>query len=325
MKKLIFSSIVLFFLIIWTGIAIGEGKSLTSSAARPQSFDTDGSLLVWNDERLGYDGDLDIYIYNLRTGKETKVIGDKGGQFGPRISENKVVWFDYRHKNADVFVKDLKSGKSWPLTQDKGDQLYPDIERDWVVWLNKGNKGGYNVYLYSLRSGKVKKITSFPWVKIDRLRIEGGKVAWSGKSKDNRAFNLFDISTGKSTQLPIEPANSFAFNGRKIVWDQNRTGNLEIYFYDISTKQEWRITRNPAKQSFPDLLGTKIVWFDNRNNQADIFVYDLKNKKEKLIITQTSEKRELRLWGDRVLWLDFPLGTEKLRGSKGIFYTLMSK
>jgi len=73
--------------------------------------DISGEWIVYQDGRNGND---DIYIYNLSSGVETQITNEPSQQSHPRISNNLVVWRDWRNDdgslvNSDIYGYDMSN------------------------------------------------------------------------------------------------------------------------------------------------------------------------------------------------------------------------
>lgn len=98
----------------------GSGSEIPAAKQIPQAVcddeaDVSGYTAVWS-----YGGD--IYAYNVASGIRKDVCKAAGQQWGPRISQNLVVWNDKRNVNAeypenvDVYAYDLTSGQEIAVT-----------------------------------------------------------------------------------------------------------------------------------------------------------------------------------------------------------------
>ena len=105
--------------------------------------------------------------------------------------------------------------------------------------------GNWDIYLYDLKTGTERQITTEPEVQ-SWAAIDGNYIVWTDNRND---------------------------------WDY-----YEIYLYDLKTGTERQITTDPAFQEYPAIDGNNIVWMDLRNGNDDngnwdIYLYDLKGKK----------------------------------------------
>ena len=63
---------------------------------------------MYNDTR---NGNSDIYMYDLSTGKETQITTNQAAQNPPSIYDDKIVWQDKRNEGWDIYMYDLSTGK----------------------------------------------------------------------------------------------------------------------------------------------------------------------------------------------------------------------
>ncbi|MBI3083285.1 MAG: hypothetical protein HYY90_02840 [Candidatus Omnitrophica bacterium] len=190
--------------------------------------------IVWEDDR---NGNRDIYLYDLATGREQPLTTDRAGQHEPAISDDRIVWEDDRNGNGDIYLYDLATGREWPITTHPAMQREPAISDGVVVWRDNRN-GNWDIYscLYDPATGRCPEQA---------------------------------ITTDPSDQL--SPAISVG----RIIWMDNRNVGWHVYLYDLATNMEWQITSHPAERMVPDISGDRIVWQDNRNGNWDIFMSEL--------------------------------------------------
>ncbi|MEM3074576.1 MAG: hypothetical protein QW727_01385 [Candidatus Pacearchaeota archaeon] len=60
--------------------------------------------IVWTDYR---NRNLDIYMYDISTKKETRITTNPSNQSFPSIYGNKIVWIDERNGKADIYMYEL--------------------------------------------------------------------------------------------------------------------------------------------------------------------------------------------------------------------------
>ncbi|MBI4837631.1 MAG: fibronectin type III domain-containing protein [Nitrospirae bacterium] len=231
-----------------------------------------GNRVVWEDYR---NGDSDIYMYDISTGVETRVISDSSDQYAPSISGDRIVWTDYRNGNSDIYMYDISTGVETQITRDAADQWLPAISGDSVIWLDNRNVN-WDIYMYNVSKGIESRININgivdPW---SYPAISGNRVLWTDNRNGSPAIYLYDISTGNETQITTDDGwqQHPAISGNRIVWDDYRNGNADIYMYDISNGDEIRITINDDEQEYPDVSGKHITWHDYRNGNSDIYIY----------------------------------------------------
>jgi len=147
---------------------------LTSASSKAELY-LWNSKLVWADSRKGKDtgcgncpdNRFDIYLYDFASGREKPIIESPYLKTEPSVYENKIVWSDYRNRQADIYLFDLKTNRETRLTQSEDNEERPLIYKNKVVWsirsacdvMGKAENNG--VYVYDLGTKRVEKITDY--------------------------------------------------------------------------------------------------------------------------------------------------------------------
>jgi beta propeller repeat protein len=105
---------------------------------------TDGSTVVWQDDR---EGNWDIYAYDLHTSKTEMITKNLADQTHPDVENGVIVWQDRRNGNWDVYSYDMETGKETAICKAPGDQTEPRIRTGKVVWTDN-RSGNKDIYLY---------------------------------------------------------------------------------------------------------------------------------------------------------------------------------
>ena len=237
----------------------------SGSASSPAIY---GDKIVWSEYR---NGNLDTYMYDLSTKKETKITTNESSPGSPAIYGDKIVWDNSFDFPTEIYMYDLSTSN---------ESLISD--------------GYYSSYPY----------LAYP-------AIYGDKIVWMGFLDSYSDIYMYDLSTSAQTQITFSSeAYSPAIYGDKIVWIDKRNGYPDIYMYDLSTQKEKRIIATTyAAQSQPSIYEDRIVWKDQRNsNQAymyspDIYMYNLSTSKETRI-TNSGSAHDPVIYGDRIVWVD---------------------
>jgi dipeptidyl-peptidase-4 len=248
-----------------------DGRTLTRAASQPglqqfAKFSPDGS-------KVGFVRDNDLYVFDLATGRETRLTSDGGEQ----IINGTFDW---------VYEEELGLQDGWRWS--------PDGRRIAFWRMDQSRVGTFHLMqetdsLYSqpvaLRYPKAG--TPNPVARIGVASVEGGAVTWMDTGTDpeallsrmewaaspdevviqrmNRIQNRLDVliadaATGRSRTLLTEtdPAwidirdNVFQWvnGGRNFVWGSDRDGWQHLYLYNRDgslarqlTRGEWDVTR----------------------------------------------------------------------------------
>jgi beta propeller repeat protein len=278
-----------------------------NEATNIDTHDLSGDIFIW-------EGDDDIYSYNLSDGNEFSVCTQGHLQRTPAISGHIVVWCDYRNYQpttnpTDIYGADI-SNPSEPNEFDictaAGGQMTPAIDGNIVVWDDYRNLR-HDIYGYDLSTE-----TEFPiCIKISDQQqpdVSGNIVVW----RDNRGGD-YDIY-GADITNPYEP-NEFVIcdangdqkqpviSGDIVVWEDNRDPNLAIYGYDLSTDVEFFIVSGEIANC--DVSGNIVVWQDKRNGEWDIYGYDVSTANEFVVSTADEMQIQPVISGGTVAWRDY--------------------
>lgn len=119
--------------------------------------------IVWSDSRAG---SLDVYLYDVAHGAETRITTSPGGEFGARISGRWIVWEDTRNSTShyfpedDVYAYDLASRTEIPVATGPNHQARPRIDGTTVVWTERANDR-WEIRTAELRgSGRAATVTN---------------------------------------------------------------------------------------------------------------------------------------------------------------------
>mgnify|MGYP000921573689 CR=1 FL=1 len=281
--------------LILTEYLITTHKSITGGPAISNDW------IVWQDNR---NGNRDIYMYDLNTRKEMKIITGETSQYDLDIGSGNIVWYNLRNGNqSKIYVYNVSASKETQITTNKSFKWLPAIYKDKVAWIDFRN-GKSDVYMYNLSTSREIQITTsesdykyFPSIYDDRVVWVDGDIY------------MYNLSTSKETQITSTESlkQKPVIHGDRIVWQDEHNGNFDIHMYDLSTKKETQITS--GRVGWPAIYGNRIVYTDTRNWKTDIYMYDLPTGKETQITTSGSASGR-SIYGDRIVWVDSRNGLE---------------
>ncbi|MEA1887634.1 MAG: choice-of-anchor D domain-containing protein [Bacteroidota bacterium] len=227
--------------------------------------DIDGNIIVWAQLKSGDPGNWDIYMFDLGTWQISAICTAEGRQTHPSISENIVVWEDWRNGNADIYARLLKTGEEKEICTDPADQLNPVICKQ-----NKWRPGsmappdfgglynGIRIFYQDDRNGH--------W----------DIYMWADFMLGDLSLGTEHRITDKNTYNPSDQVNpDFAHN--QCVYQENKDGDWDIYAYQTETGYTGElvpICTATADQVNPRTSGGRIVWDDYRHGDADIYIWD---------------------------------------------------
>jgi len=143
-------------------LSSGEEKQVTVNESWQEGPAIYEDRIVWTDMRnsnLTSDDwmqwNVDIYMYDLTSGKETQITTDGSNQLLPAIYGDSIVWEDYRNHaeaadispmveelqwNSDIYMYNISSQEEKQITASEFSQEYPAIYEETVVWADMHNR-----------------------------------------------------------------------------------------------------------------------------------------------------------------------------------------
>jgi beta propeller repeat protein len=244
---------------------------------------TFGKRVAW----IGYTpaGQPDVYVHDRASVTTTRVTSDAAFQNHPDLSENVLVWQDYRHAlpgqtRADIYMYEFATGTTSPVTTDAGYQDLPRIHGDRIVWQDYRHAGPLlktaDIYVYDLSTRQERRLT-------DGAYYRTRPTVW----------------------------------GDLVVWEDYRNGeNGDIFLYDLGAEREIRITTHAAHQCHPAVYGDWVLWLDYRNSseQGDLYGYNLRTLQEYALVVHPAHQDAPYVYADHVVWQDYRDGRFDLFG-----------
>ena len=314
MKRKLLGILVFSFLLmvsLWPAEAdITEGSSVSISS----EIAIYGEKIVFAGETIvNHTGELDVFLYDLKSSELTQITGEPGRQEHPDIYGNVMVWLDCEEgKNDELFAYDISNGTEWKISENS-EIFSPKVFGDRIVWFEK-NKTHSALYMYKI-SDKTRTLVMDNGygdydIWEDRLIYVGANSdIWMKNLSTGEVRRITNISyTSDLSPSPYSiPKNSPRIWGDTIVWVDYRNdedgplhswGNPDIYMYNLSTGIESPVCTNYSEQGSPAVYGKRILWYDTRNAVIgstssygiDIYLYDLSLKTEKRLTDGASER-----------------------------------
>jgi len=139
-------------------LATDTNATLGGEDANQQLPDVSSNMVVWIDWRNRKSSDVDIYGYDLTTGKEFPVVTRPGPNSNPKISGQWVVYVEPVNQSpaiVDLRAHSLETGDDFsigfiPATLDSWSGTRYRIDGDKVAWTKNEASGQYALHLYDL-------------------------------------------------------------------------------------------------------------------------------------------------------------------------------
>ncbi len=232
-------------------IASGETSKLTNVASEKRSPKVDYPWVVWSDYR---NSSWDIYAYNIST-KETKKIAKHNygflrqefdsegnrrahhdGQVVVTISNDRIVWTDFRNQKWDLYGANLGSGEEFSVVTGMRDQYSPFLDGERLVYQDNREYRS-NIYLYDFTTGQSKLICGalrdqeFP-------KISGDIVVWQDFRNQRWDIYGYDLKVGKEIVMSGKQLHQThpSINGNRLVFMDNSKSREDISMVTVAAE-----------------------------------------------------------------------------------------
>ena len=274
-----------------------DTNKFLTKAGNYLSFDFQGDNLVWSDKR---NGNADIFIYNIKTNKESQVTDNKKDQIYPRLFGNKVVWHDNRNlesysadnpiifPNWDIYSYDILKNNEESLVSASQTQYYPAIWENFVVWEDGRHKTGSDqliggdIYLLDLSNGKEVKITSTK--KSIKPLVNNRYVVYTDY-RNNKGYSeneifLYDINKEEEIKIFENERNSkrdfnIDISNDYVVWKDENYGDSKKVIYIYSIKTGKTNTLEDTNTYKPNADNNQLVFTNKTNGKSEIFLLEI--------------------------------------------------
>jgi beta propeller repeat protein len=116
-------------------------------------------MVVWVDTSNGWDK-LNLYMYDLSTHKETKIVTNASDSvLSVSIYDDKVVWTDTRPEKSFIRMYNISTGRIINITCNRSSDE-PNIYGDRVVWRDYRH-GGNEIYMATLINPPIAASSTF--------------------------------------------------------------------------------------------------------------------------------------------------------------------
>lgn len=222
------------------------------------SWGPDGQSILYS--TYGYrDRSPGLYLFNLPTGKDTKLLSGGGLNLGGKWSPNGkfVVMSLERQGNVDIYLLDSAGKILRRLTEDPAIDVSPtwSPDGDRLAFVSS-RSGGPQIYVLELASGKARRLTySGGYNTSPSWSPAGDKIAYTGRV--NGRFHIFTIGVqgGDPQQLTLNSGDnedsSWSPDGRFIAFTSSRNGRYQLYIMQSTGENQQRLTRSGGDDTNP--------------------------------------------------------------------------
>ncbi len=303
---------------------------LTNTSSNDKLPRVDGDTVVF--ERRSAPGalvDSDIWMYRFSTGAASVVSDNDGAQYGPDISGDRVVWYQFNALTGwDIMIKDLSTGSVYQLTKDPGKSLRPRISKNHVVWTDDRFEQ-FDIFSYDLGEDSDGDGTpnyredSKPWpdpalrrltngaAQDDKPDIDNGRIVWRSFQDNEYKLYWYDLAAPGAgarwvrTVRGIGAKPSITISGNRLAFTDVPAGadpdvNVDLFTRNLISGLTTRVTSGAYRREAPELNGNRLVYQDNRHGwQWDVYRVDFDSRAPAppgtVTVLDTKKGRELRV------------------------------
>ena len=199
--------------------------------------------------------DGDLYMYDLSTAQETRLVSGVSSDSRPDIYKDRVVWEDDRNQNSDIYMYDLVNSTKVQITDNESEQWRPALYEDRIIWTDYRNGNGW----------------------------------------DNPDIYMYNLSTSEEMQITTSESEQWADDiyGDKVVWTDNRNGNNDIYMFTLRAFEEKTVEEKTAKKEAVEEKTAKKEALENKTAKKET-VEEKTVKKELSEMNSVEELKKLK-------------------------------
>lgn len=180
-----------------------------------------------------------------------------------------------------------------------------DLQADWLAYQAENDYGGYDVWVYDIRTGATERISAQSATATqNRPYLDGARVIWRQSSAAQSAvigrFYAYDLLT--ETTNPLDVGDYGARYSRYVVGDGRLAfvdENDKVRLYDLETGTYTSLAQTPA--TVGDVSGNRLVAVEHSSNGIDLLATYVISPTSRLEIGSGIVGRP-RLEDDVLLW-----------------------
>ncbi len=207
--------------IVILNLTTGERRYLPTGSPGNQSTPMiSGNFILWKDYRSSGPDDPELYLYDLKNGKEERLPAENPVESNPYISGDNVVWTEKIHGIHTIVHYFISSRTRTVIGQGSVHQGHlPSVSNDRVVWLQSMNPLDFRdsrsaVMIMDLRTGEKSQITPFerglshPVISGEQVIFtRGAGKDWSREPREVVLYTLFSRPEETVSGMDTRPGN----------------------------------------------------------------------------------------------------------------------
>lgn len=184
----------------------------------------------------------------------------------------------------------------------------PDGKRIVFVSYQDLYHGDSEIWEVDLKTLKLKKLTSRPWLQYDPYySADGTNILFTdGPELYAQDIRKLDLKTGDVIQLTdngpydydMQPV--YSPDGKIIAWSSNQGGNYDIWIMDKFGQNRRNLTQSPAYDIMPQITadGKRIFFLSDRTGNLEVWRMDINGANLYQVTKTKKDKQDLTLYAE---------------------------
>jgi hypothetical protein len=233
----------------------------------------------------------------------------------PSVDAGRFVWSDYQTGQGGVIKQyDVASGQVETLLQTDLQPAFPVISGDYVVFEGYDNKGGQSdsgIYLLSLASKQLRKLSAEGWQGRGPL-VSGDVIAWtewqvSDQGLSHTRIVLHRLSTDQTTTITqagpgTDQVTLSLVSDRWVLWRQyNSQAGKNTVGYSIASGEgrTWEVLKNATLQT---IVGDTLYYTLQEGSQWTLHTRNLASGVDVSVVSNDQPIQSVCVDGGRIAW-----------------------
>lgn len=271
-------------------------KRITSDSTVGTDIEIYGNNIVWTDTR---NKGTDVYLYNISTDTEEQV-STSGAASKPTVSQSYVAWQDKRNKkDADIYYYDIKAQEEKEAVVSTGEQTNPVIDGDQIVY---EQFGGDQLYMYTIRTKRNKKLTSDSSIKSVPHLYEDTYVYLSKSTLmlgDVDEDDVEKISSRVYSRLQPRIYEDYILFAKT-----DEEGRVRLHMYDLDEDEEVTLGGESGDPSDPAGSDRYVVYVSSAKRASNVILYDVETGASQVISKTDSDPIRPLVSNRYAVWYD---------------------